>query len=440
MSSIPVRTGALGAILLAGLLMRALPAASQGTADPRVFDTADSAEYLRLASSLVAGAYEQSSVPELHRPPGYPALLAIGVAAGAPRATAVVLQVALSTLTIAIVFLITARIAASHRAATAAAVLCAFAPVQVGWASRIMAEAPLAFALTLCAWWTLRAIEDGAWHHVVGAGLSMAAAAYFKPIATYVGLGLLVSVGLLYKAPAARRRAFFVAALSWLALLPWTVRNGIRADYWGFSSKADRVLSFSAPAVVRSELEGRPFADVRAEVGAEPATGPAIAVARREGLGVILSAPSVWAAAYARGIARTALSPGAMPILESWGHDVRATSASVFSTGSLATLSASAQRPSPFLWMTILLAPFTALTLGLPAAAFLSGRMREPAARLLAAGVLYFLLLSGGLWGQSRFRAPFEPLLCALAGVASQSFRISPVIGTNRTSSRSRSS
>lgn len=414
------RHGALIALLVAGFLIRVLPVLSMwepGSVHP--FDTEDSAEYFDLASAVLAGDYAKSTgVVELHRPPGYPAFLAIGVIAHAPHGVALALQLVLSTLTIALVFLITERLAQSRRTALIAAALCAAAPVQIAWASRIMAETQLAFLVTLGAWSTLRAIDGGALRHIVIAGLSMAAAAYTKPIATYLGLVLVCLGPLLYRGAAERRRLVLVSVLSWLVMLPWAVRNGVQADYWGFSNKVDRVLSLSGPAVVRSEIEGRDFATVRAEVRVNPTTGPEFDVARRQGLTTILGAPVVWARVYFRGIARTTLGGGAMPLLEAWGHDVRATSESVFSAGSLATLRSAAANPSPFLWMTLLLWPFTALTILLPLAAFLLGRMQEPSIRVLIAVVVYFLLLSGGPWGQSRFRAPLEPLLCVITAVA----------------------
>jgi hypothetical protein len=139
---------------------------------------------------------------------------------------------------------------------------------------------------------------------------------------------------------------------------------------------------------------------------------------RARGLATLAGAPLVYARIHLVGMARVLLAPGAMPLYEPF-LPARQASRMVLDRGPLAGVRHMAAADASLLVCNVVLAlPL----LGLLAAAGVGlrrGSLPVVVRARLAALVLGFLLLSGGAWGQSRFRAPLVPMLAVLAAAAS---------------------
>lgn len=417
-----------GRLLVLALLLRLslLAAAYAISGKPATFETADSREYFTLARSLLfEGRFEGAAGPELHRTPGYPLFLAGCLISGHPYAAALVLQALLGCATSWLVYRLVLDLGGDESASLRCGLLCAVEPVQLAWGARIMPEALLTLLVTLCAFAFLKDLRAPALRWLVATASAAAAAAYVKPIAVFLplaigGLAVALSASALGRRRALGRAALLVGVAAAL-LAPWVVRNALVADYPGFSTKLDRVIAFRAPSLIATATEGRSFEETRRELWqryerGRPFEAEALAAARRRGLLALLEKPGPFVFGHVRGMLRTLIYPGAMPFLELLGHDVLEASSRVFADSSVFPVDAVRRADPLVLWTASLLLPLQLAYVVLAAMAF-AGKKNQPESRLALAGlVLYFLLLSGGPWGQSRFRHPIMPLLCALAG------------------------
>ncbi len=378
----------------------------------------DGPEYLALARGLVQrGEFSDPYGPELHRTPGYPVFVALGVLCGAPVEVTLGLQALLGTLTVLLVQRLAFELTQKRNAALLAGWAAALEPVFLLWGVRVMAETLLTFLICLTALAALHYVRTGRLVWLLAAALGGTTAAYVKPIAQFLPV-LVVAVACWRPALRTRSRRVAHGALAMLlaavVLLPWVVRNGRVASYWAFSSKVDRMLSFAAPAAIQAERQGRTMGVVRQEFfdryeQGRKRDGPFYRDARGRGLGEMRTGGPAYLRIYVRGVIRTLLSPAGLQFLELFGHDSASTSgllhgfrfAEAFTRDPLG---------ASFSAASLLM---LACTLGLCALGAI--RERGPASLVLTSLILYLLLLSGGPWGQSRFRHPMLPMMFALA-------------------------
>jgi hypothetical protein len=229
------RVLAVGAALL---VVQIILVASIRTATPH--SGGDNAGYLSLAYSILQhGAYLDLHDPGLpvhtKYPPGYPAVLAVAMLAGARSWTAFK---ALSGLLVVVGVLLGYAWAAARRGAVfagAVALVLGFSDAFL-WSSRWILSDPLFVVLTLLALWVLERGESTNQEnlHIV-LGCAAAILAYFTRSA---GLPLVVAVGLWLVMRRRRKAAVgFVAAFAAPALL-WWVRSRFAgggrylAEFW----------------------------------------------------------------------------------------------------------------------------------------------------------------------------------------------------------------
>lgn len=415
----------LGAALLLRLaLAGAAFAQAQGT---RVFETADSGEYLRLANSLSStGTFRREGSPELYRPPGYPVLLTVALALGQGLGGVVVVQALLACLTVWLVYRCTELLTGEPRAALASGLLAAVEPVGLALTCLIMAETLLACCVVTGVYGLVRFGRGGGVAWLALAGASAAAAAYAKPVAYFLPLCLAGLVAALDPRPSRWPRrggaALLLLIISAALLAPWHARNLRSAGYRGFSTQIDGYVSLSGPAAAIAAAEGRPFSEVRAEFD-EYRTGVrepgAYDRGSDHGIRTIFLRWPDYARAHLAGMVRTLTNPGAIPLLVLFGlHPAQGgVGAMVLDQGSLAAWHQARSVAPMVFWTTLALGALLIPYLVLPALALC--RRGQPDRRWRVALALlagYFVVLGGGPWGQSRFRHPAMPILCILAG------------------------
>ncbi|MCL4818887.1 MAG: glycosyltransferase family 39 protein [Vicinamibacteria bacterium] len=417
----------------AALLRLAIPAACFAWGDGAVaLLTPDSPLYLELAASLAAGrGYVAAGEPHVFRPPGYPLLLVPGIWLGAPILFAVVAQAVLGALTCVFVHRAASELTGDERGGRVAALWVAVDPVLVAWSARLMAETGLALGMAAAAFGLVRLHGGARWPGRAWLAAGLAVAAAFKPIAAFVPAALFLL--LLVSPPRwARdrrgREAILTAALPLFLLLPWAARNAVVAEYWGFSSQFDRILTLSAPAAVEARQQARPFSSVRAEKRRAiqtPGFERAYDALRRDGVAVIAAGFGDYARVHLAGMTRVLISPGAQPLHEPF-RSTTELSRVVLDEG-LVRAARHMSRERPEVWVTQwLLLPALLVLLATAAAGAWRGA-GSPSARLGLAGLaLGLLVLSGGPWSQSRFRAPLVPLLAVLSACALARPRGSP--------------
>ena len=379
-------------LLALGLVVRL--ALALVTPEARAVRFPDSAEYLAIGESVVAG--RGFVLPErvmgerklAQRMPGYPLLVAAAWWwADAPVRALLSAQAVMGAATVALVAWMAWRLAGVWAAVVAVALL-AFDPYQAYFAALVLVEVPLGLALTaaLAAGLVFLEAERGRWAWAVVAGLALAVATYLHPSA----LGFAALVGVL--AIFARRRRRFLAAWALgtaaclAALAPWAARNAARLGRPVLTTNVGASL-YDGTQV---EQGGASDLSFRERVAAETAALDEVgrdAFFRRRATERIAADPVAWMHLGLKKVART-WSPG--PNL------------------------AEGQTPLHQLAGYTSLLPTAALAV---VALVALARRRRAVAVWLVAPAVYVTMLHAVFVGSVRYRLPAMPALAVLGGV-----------------------
>jgi 4-amino-4-deoxy-L-arabinose transferase-like glycosyltransferase len=424
-------------ILLAGLLVRAgLMACAWGHGDR--LETPDSAGYKQVSDNLLAGkGFSIDDRPEIFRTPGYPLFVAIGAPFGQDWAYWVAgAQVLVDLGLICLTFLL-GRSLCDGRTGLFAAAMLAVSPLAASAAVRILSDSLFAFllllAIFLLAKFTDRmaarilnsrirgAMAPGSWWMLIAASLVTVAACYVRP----VGLGFVAIATLVLLARRWKAAVAFVLIVA-AGLLPWVIRNGEAADYWGFTSFSSvNAFKYSAPAVLQ-DTSGKSFDQGRAEMearlrealpaGASP--GKEAAVRLEISKQVVSREPLRYARIHLKNDLAVWM-PAATDIFEIAGLSVgsRGTIEKIRTLGPVGAIKAYFGGQMWLLWVA---APVALITLGQYLLAICGAvrciRLRMPAIYWLMILCVIFFALSPGPAAHPRFREPIEPLICLAAG------------------------
>ncbi len=275
------RTLVLTAILLGCVVGRGAYVLYLAHSDKIVTTVGDVPTYLGPAHELLDhGRFDSAGPPpdqpEFLRTPGYPVFIAAVYRVFGENNTAVLLvQVALSGLTVFLAYLLAARMW-SATIGVLAALFTALDPLQSTTAATLLTESLAALLLIMVAAVAFAAFSEkrprpGLW---VLLGVTIAVATLVRPVTYY--LPLLVVLLLLVRHVRRRARwpdlakmmaAFMVPLV--LLLGGWQLRNHERVDSWRISGiEAKNLYLFRAAGVVARDSH-RPFADTQHELRVE---------------------------------------------------------------------------------------------------------------------------------------------------------------------------
>lgn len=263
-----LRVHPLAAPLMAAALVRlALLAIALVGGGPAALFRPDTLSYLKPGQALLLhGAYVNDGAPEIFRPPGYPLFLGLTTLAGGPLLTALI-QIALSLLSLALVWQIARRVFASGRIALGAAWIFAFEPLSLSYSVLLLSETLFLLLFLLSMERLVAFLQSRHLAAIAAAGIWLAAATFVRPVTYYLPVALALELaitvarvpGLRWKAPA----LWLIATLPWLAL--WQLRNRMETGFGGFSSvQAVNLYRYQAVAIVAG-LEHRPTLQVQKE-------------------------------------------------------------------------------------------------------------------------------------------------------------------------------
>ncbi len=403
-------------ILLAGFAIRAsVPIISSlvmKSSDQFLAD--DSYSYIISAESLVEGnGFSYQGRPYTHRTPGYPVVLVPGIAAGHVRAVTISIQIVLSLLTILLVYNIALDVFGNRNAAIFGAGIYAAEPLSVVYCSFILTETVFTFLVALSIYLLIRHIKTGGIMNAAFCGLTIAAAAFVRPIAyflPFIAAALIIATakshGVGIKRSLSAALIFFIAALA--PLLIWQARNSALTGYSGFSSIKEVNLLFYHAADIIARTGGGDFYDTQQEmrekyadenlaalIGKQDFTqGEKYAFFSDTAKNIIKKNPVTFIKSYLKGIPVMIISPGTARATELFSKAGTA-------GGMIAAL-----------FLTAILGSIYILSLiGLI-------KRRAPAgiSAVLIITALYFAALSGGVTANSRFRHPVMPIVCIYAG------------------------
>ncbi|MFA6133030.1 MAG: glycosyltransferase family 39 protein [Phycisphaerae bacterium] len=451
-----MNTRTLTLIILAALIVRlALLAGiwNDGVGGPRGgqprYLMPDSEGYIKLAASLADSArFAMDDKPEIFRTPGYSLLLTFGAPFGQSWWRAViVLQILLDVATVYLAFLL-GWMMVGQRAGLWAAALQAFSPLAIAASNRILSDTAFAFLLA----WTLVLLvfhlKSRRLWPLIAAAVFLGAACYVRPVGlamAAVCAAVLLADGLVQgrkrrgaedaaetrdrqTVRRARRALGPAAAFGGIVILcvaPWVVRNGLAAQYWGFSSFAgDGAYFFAVPELI-SATEGVPAAtaremmkreDQRDNEGLSP--GAAARARRSRVWQAIGEHPWLYAKIHLKGCWGFFL-PGATDLLEMAG--LTAGNAGTVDVLHREGLAAAVKHYfDDRQWAMLLAVPLAAVPMVLYAGVLLcivrrlSWRM--PAEVWLLAAIVIVAMLLPGPFGLPRYRLPVLPVLGVAAG------------------------
>jgi 4-amino-4-deoxy-L-arabinose transferase-like glycosyltransferase len=437
----------LSPVLALGLAVRVLllVAAFFYTRDPGVFHVNDTGSYLVLAQSLLRhGRFGIDTTPDITRTPGYPLLLIPGLAVGRMELITLALQIALSMLSVYLVFRLAHLLCGRQDVAWWAALLYALEPLSVIYASKLLSETLFTTLVIAACCGLVAYVRRPAWRRMFLVAVGLAAAAYVRPIAYY----LPVVVALCLTAVAVRRRTYHPPGpmLGSVALLlvvamgltgVWRARNWVEAGYPGFAAVSDVNLYFYLGASVRAAREGVPYYEMQRRMGYYDHTlylrlhpeqttwSPARRLTHMgtEGRRMLLDAPLTYARIHLDGIVRLLVAPGATDALRLFDLDRGiAGYLGVFVDEGVSRGIATLSRTLPFVfWSNLVLAPMLVASLACAGLAMGCRSLRRDAASFVLLGVMgYLVVIAGGPAAYARFRHPIMPIVCVYAacGVA----------------------
>jgi 4-amino-4-deoxy-L-arabinose transferase-like glycosyltransferase len=413
-------------ILIVALTMVHIVLLIPAVMHPERFQTRDSLDYLDLARTFLStGKYAGTVYPgvDLMRPPVYPIFIMFSLLIGQGQDGAIVVfQGLIYFATAWLVYGISARMGYKLAGMTAA-VLFLLNPNATFWSAVQMTELLAGFFVALSLWCCVNYLQSNKRTWILPAGLALSAGALTRPILFPMSILLGVVFCLVeWRRTHRLTQALSVSALLILAILalvlPWQVRNLVIHGRFTLSEVGESTFQnwYVAQTLASAEGISRDEASARIAMADSP---------MRYSLEVIRTYPWTFIKEQARGILRTALGAEYGTWAQAYtGHDTGTTGvlSAFLDQGSLPRMLASlrTQAENPWFWAgmyalgyDIVLA--SAILLGLWKVFGAYRHERFVTLAILVMVALAYLIIIPGVAGESRFRAPADPLL-ALAG------------------------
>jgi 4-amino-4-deoxy-L-arabinose transferase-like glycosyltransferase len=446
----------LALVVLTRLLFALLVWHSDG---PAGFFRGDTFQYVKPAQSLLHGSFSSSGVfapesaPELYRTPGYPLLLALGIALHHLVLIAIAENLLLTAISAWLVWLIAEMLFPASNASAWAVLLYCFEPLGLFYANTLMSDTAFTAGLLFFVWLFLRLLRQPGYQRiahwpdyariarrpsyarVVLAAVVLGAITYIRPVTLYFGLCLSFLL-LLWPREWPKKQRIISAVLFpilFLAMLaPWVIRNIRLADYKGFSTAQEWNLYFTFGVELQATVEHRGVAaavqqaavmtpEQYLEMHPEQRTWSEGQKARfwaTEAQRMILEHPLVFVRIYGRNCFAVLFNPGVTEVLRELGlfPPDRTTFSTQFDHG---YFSAMGWLLRQYPLAAVLLPLMLAQLLLYYALAFAGLRKLPLEIRIFMVGMcVYFVLVSGFLTAGARFRMPIMPLVCVAAGLA----------------------
>jgi hypothetical protein len=429
-------------IVAAAALVRivfALTGYLHANCDPHVFFQGDTNSYLEPAREMVTHLrFYNAEGPETFRTPGYCVLLAAALVVGHLE-FAVVLQFLLSLVTLYLVYRTSKLLFEDEAISLLAATLYALEPLSIFYVSQLYSETMFTAFFMAWLYFQFRYLKRQRSGDLILSGAALAASIYVRPIVYF--LPEMVVAGLILREAKSGRRVWkpFVMQLALFVIVTigpivlWQVRNKIETGFGGFSTVSSENMYFYQGASVLAEQQLVPFEAMQRQLGFGPtkhylsvhpeqATWTVAAKYQYmldEGLRVVREHPFAYARIHLAGMVMIVFSSGINAILKFF----RAYPSKGSGGLRLADWGMLAQARFMFAHPTVLIANALLLPVEIAylllAAVGLSDRdvRRKPEVWVIILVFAYYVVMSGGPGGESRFRVPLMPMLCLIGAI-----------------------
>ena len=423
------------AAMLTGTTLRvALMIAAYLLTGTQVMTQGDTASYIEPGHNLILhGQYVSGGLPEIDRTPGYPVFTMLTGMAFDNVLLTVVAEIAISMLSLLLVWKIANRIFPNNSAGTTAAWLYALEPISILYTVRLMPETLFILLLLAMIDRLLSFYETGKLSTLAVSGLLLAAATYVRPVSYYLVIPL--AMALVVTAPRSRGYRWKAPAVLLLSVLPWLaawqLRNEVETGYSGFSSIVEQNLYFYQSAEVTAELAHISLTAEQKKLG-YPDEPSYLAVhpeqknwsptqrlhyMRSQSVQILAQHRLLYLKTHFTGVVVVVLTPCAtelLQLLHLYPQDQQMPQR-ILNEGIINSL-AQIMRAQPL--VTIVMGSFELILLlyyALAACGIFSGNGEKVPLSLLIGIALYFLLISGGAQAVGRYRLPVVPEVCILA-------------------------
>jgi 4-amino-4-deoxy-L-arabinose transferase-like glycosyltransferase len=406
------------------------------SADPSSIVAGDTASYENPARAMLtlgrfSSSPEEPDQIETLRTPGYPAFIAaIFRIFGDHRLAVAIVQIVISTATIAVVYLLSLQLW-QPRVALLAACGLALDPLSFVYASSMQSETLFAFGVGLMAVEGIRLMRTDRILHATGFGAAAAGSVLVRPIAYYLFLPTLAAIALrrlLDGVTPLRTGAIVLAALlPWLvAVEGWKLRNYTLTGRAEIAQITSVNLAWYRGAGILALREGISFWEARErlarsmEGGSDASPGALSARYEREGLALILAHPVLFARLQLFGLAKILAGPGRADLLHYFAgqpyddapDDAIGVSESTirrrFEFSSVGTA-------IPVVYASLYLVLLYAGIAVAQRAVWVQERALRPQHLFLWWLVFYLVVVAAGPEAYARFRVPVMPLLVMYA-------------------------
>lgn len=386
--------------------------------------TADSYDYVQLAESLVEEKeYNLNGEPQLHRPPGYPVFLCLGLLLGHLTAMTLIFQIAFSVATVAGVYLLALNLTNNKKLSSMAAFLYAIEPLSIIFCGYLLTETLFAFFLIFFLERFSKFIQDKKLGTLLLSSLCLTLSMFLRPMTIYFPWILLICfvvsfvafkkwLGFFqseeFKKGWTRSKTISALAIFFLPAIVcpwlWVQRNVAVADAHIFTAnEAIHIKNQAAATLVRVE-------NITMEEAFKKIDDDDEIIASQ----ILKDYPLDFAIMYTLGFIRTGFDPGsvdAVKLLDLYpkeGGMVRRFN----EQGTVAAISYFI-KAHPFL--TALSLVFLSGLLALYFYAFKGLRSHANSLALICVFLAVMAILSGGSGALARYRHPLMPLLVILS-------------------------
>jgi 4-amino-4-deoxy-L-arabinose transferase-like glycosyltransferase len=404
--------------------------------DVSIFYEPDTVSYVVPAHQLATHLkFYSNTGPEIRRTPGYPILLTAGLLLGRLELVTIVVQILLSCFTVYMVYRMAQLLFDSEKAAILAAMLYAVEPLSIFYVSQLLTETLFTALLVVWFYFLLKYLKQPSLRYLIVSGLALAASIYVRPVGYF--LPAVIAAGLMLWElsddrldwPRLTTHLAIFLAVSMGTTFLWQVRNRVEAGYPGFSSISSvNLYYYLSASVLAAELHMKlyqvqdqlGYKDDRIYFARHPEQrdwSPALRYEymAREGERILLEHPLTYARIHLQGIVMVLFSSGVNPIL-TFLEANRSTGAGKLTDWGLGTEIAFVRANPMVFWSNALLEPLELLYL-LSASMVLFSRQlwRRPSILAAVLTIAYYVVISGGPAGDSRFRVPIMPIICVLS-------------------------
>jgi 4-amino-4-deoxy-L-arabinose transferase-like glycosyltransferase len=424
----------------------------------------DSASYCHLAMNMFKlGVFSRSPGPpfvyEAFRTPGYPLLLcAVYSVFGDSALPVVILQSVIATGTVALTWLVGRKLF-SPRVGTWAAAFLSLDVASVCSGQMLMSETAFTLLMLTAVWLLVKSLSPlRGWVGFALSGLALACAIHVRPIGYYLaplgaaGIAVYlmledretIPVRIRWRRALTRAGAFLLAPA--LLVGGWQLKNLQRTGSARFSHLEGLNMYFYRAAGAISMREHEPLFEVHREMGLETertdftgwvATRPGF-VGRneaalgekwfRDGIAIIVRNPGWYVLLQLRSTAELLLDPGTFCLATLAGIETDQQGQELLAYLQVAPASflATVWFMHRFLFFSSLLALAYLAVIYSGVVLWLTRAARgdwTPGVVVVAAVLVYFIVISAGPEAASRFRVPLAPLLALLSAAGWQSLR-----------------